>query len=281
MVRRYRVQLLSLLAHNPFLANFFGGRIYQGPLKAVCMPGINCYSCPAAAGACPLGSLQSFFSGLQPRFPAYVLGVLLFFGLLLGRTVCGWLCPFGLVQELLYRLPGRKLGKSGLTARLSRLKYLWALLFVVVLPLGFWFFSGWGVPAFCKYLCPVGTLEGAVPLFIAQEGLRRSAGLLTGWKLAVLVLLLGLMIFAWRPFCRWLCPLGAFYGLFNRQALTGVTVDRSRCTGCGACARTCKMDISVAGDRECISCGECIASCPEKAIVFRGPGGDSSKRTTR
>ena len=84
------------------------GRIWQGPSKQVCVPGLNCYSCPGALGACPIGSLQSFMSGAVLRFPFYVLGLMILFGLILGRRICGWLCPFGLVQELLYKIPTPK-----------------------------------------------------------------------------------------------------------------------------------------------------------------------------
>ena len=200
------MQAAASFLHNPHLTNFLTGRIYRGPTKAACVPGLNCYSCPGAAGACPIGSLQSFLSGVSPRFPAYVLGAILLMGLTFGRFICGWLCPFGFMQELLYRLPGAKLGKSSLTRRLSQLKYVWSLLFVLVLPLLFWGMTGIGIPAFCKFICPAGTLEGAVPLLLANETLRAAAGAITVWKFALLVVFLALMVVTYRPFCRWFCP---------------------------------------------------------------------------
>lgn len=257
--------------HNPHLTNFLTGRIYRGPTKAACVPGLNCYSCPGAAGACPIGSLQSFLSGVSPRFPAYVLGAILLMGLTFGRFICGWLCPFGFVQELFYRLPGKKLGKSPLTQRLSRLKYVWSVFFVLVLPLIFWGVTGVGIPAFCKFICPAGTLEGAVPLLSTNTMLRSAAGAITVWKFTLLAVFLGLMIVIYRPFCRWFCPLGAAYGCCNRQAILGVAVDPQRCIHCGRCAKVCGMDTTIAGDRECISCGDCLKHCPTKAIYFRQP----------
>ena len=271
MDKRFWVQAAASLLHNPHLANFLNGRIYRGPTKAICTPGLNCYSCPGAAGACPIGSLQSFLSGVSPRFPAYVLGAILLMGLAFGRFICGWLCPFGFVQELLYRLPGKKLKKSLLTKRLSQLKYIWSILFVLVLPLVFWGVTGVGIPAFCKFICPAGTLEGAVPLLSTNAMLRSAAGAITVWKFTLLAVFLGLMIVIYRPFCRWFCPLGAAYGCCNRQAILGVAVDPQRCIHCGRCAKVCGMDTTIAGDRECISCGDCLKHCPTKAIYFRQP----------
>lgn len=269
MVKRRIIQLISTLLCNLNLKGFATGRIYQGQLKTLCLPGLNCYSCPGAIGACPLGSLQSFVSGTVPRFPLYVAGWLLLMGLWLGRTVCGWLCPFGFIQELIYHTPLPKLGKSRTTRLLSRLKPVWGILLVLVIPLALWTVQGIGVPAFCKYLCPAGTLEASIPLLLLNAPLMKAAGWLTVWKFIVLAVFLLLMMVLYRPFCRFLCPLGAWYGCFNRHAALGITVDRNRCTACGHCAAICPMDIKIAGDRECISCGKCQHSCPSAAISFR------------
>ena len=269
MVKRRIIQLISTLLCNLNLKGFATGRIYQGQLKTLCLPGLNCYSCPGAIGACPLGSLQSFVSGTVPRFPLYVAGWLLLMGLWLGRTVCGWLCPFGFIQELIYHTPLSKLGKSRTTRLLSRLKPVWGILLVLVIPLALWTVQGIGVPAFCKYLCPAGTLEASIPLLLLNAPLMKAAGWLTVWKFIVLAVFLLLMMVLYRPFCRFLCPLGAWYGCFNRHAALGITVDRNRCTACGHCAAICPMDIKIAGDQECISCGKCQHSCPSAAISFR------------
>ena len=269
MVKRRIILLISTLLCNLNLKGFATGRIYQGQLKTLCLPGLNCYSCPGAIGACPLGSLQSFVSGTVPRFPLYVAGWLLLMGLWLGRTVCGWLCPFGFIQELIYHTPLPKLGKSRTTRLLSRLKPVWGILLVLVIPLALWTVQGIGVPAFCKYLCPAGTLEASIPLLLLNAPLMKAAGWLTVWKFIVLAVFLLLMMVLYRPFCRFLCPLGAWYGCFNRHAALGITVDRNRCTACGHCAAICPMDIKIAGDQECISCGKCQHSCPSAAISFR------------
>lgn len=266
MDKRRLTQILTTLLYNGNLPGFWQGRLWQGSSKSVCLPGLNCYSCPGALGACPVGALQSSFSGVFLRLPLYVMGLLLLFGLLLGRLVCGWACPFGLVQELLYKLPVPKLRRSFFTASLSRLKYLVAVCFILLLPLAYYLLTGVGIPAFCKFICPAGTLEAALPLAAANAGLRSSLGLLFGWKLLLMLVILSASMFIYRPFCRFLCPLGAFYGLFHRLSLFGIKVDMAKCTHCDACMRKCLMDCRQAGDSECIACGKCRSVCPTGAI---------------
>ena len=269
-LKRRLIQLYSALLYNAHLKGFAEGKLYTGALKSVCVPGLNCYSCPGAAFACPLGALQNAISASADRPAFYVVGLLLLFGLLLGRVVCGFLCPFGLIQELLHRLPTKKLKKSPLTRKLSYIKYGVLLVFALAIPA--WFaLRRVPLPGFCKFICPAGTLEGAVLLLLhpANASLRALAGGLFWWKLLLLLLILSACVFVFRAFCRFLCPLGALYGLFSRLALLGVRVDESRCSDCGVCLRVCPTDIRRVGDRECVHCGGCIASCPEKAISFR------------
>ncbi|MBO6039678.1 MAG: 4Fe-4S binding protein, partial [Oscillospiraceae bacterium] len=120
---RRLIQLYSALLYNAHLRGFVKGEIYQGGAKYACVPGLNCYSCPGAVGACPLGALQNALAASGHRGGWYVMGILLLFGTVLGRTICGWLCPMGLVQELLHRIPTFKIKKSRVTRLLSYLKY--------------------------------------------------------------------------------------------------------------------------------------------------------------
>ncbi|MBR4909907.1 MAG: 4Fe-4S binding protein [Clostridia bacterium] len=259
--RRY-TQLLTAVLYNANLGGFITGKIYKGDTKGVCVPGLNCYSCPGAIGACPLGSLQSGLLSSKYRIPYYILGTLLLFGLLLGRLICGFLCPFGFLQELLHKIPTKKIKKCRATRILSKLKYAILVGFVIVIPL----FKL--APGFCKYICPAGTLEGGIPLAITNETLRSMLGFLFSWKTFVLALTLLICVFCYRAFCRFICPLGALYSLFNPISFFGIKVDAAKCTRCNACVKACKMDVKKVCDGECIQCGECIKSCPQNAISY-------------
>ncbi len=269
--KRRLIQLYAALLHNAHLKGFIEGEIYTGPLKNVCMPGFNCYSCPGAVGACPLGALQNALASSGARAPYYVLGILMLFGLILGRTICGWLCPVGLLQELLHKLPTPKLKKGRVTRALSWVKYGILAVFVIAIPL-LYSVQSYPVPAFCKYICPAGTFEGAVGLLSNPANADKFSmlGILFTRKFIILVLIAAACIFAYRAFCRFLCPLGAIYGLFARVSLLGVKVVPAKCTDCGRCVSACPMDIRRVGDHECISCGKCVGVCPTQAIQWKG-----------
>ena len=270
--RRRLIQLYAALLYNAHIKGFAEGAISTTNAKAVCVPGINCYSCPGAVGACPLGSLQNALSSAPVRAPYYVLGLLMLFGLVLGRVVCGFLCPMGLLQELLHKLPTPKIKKGRITRAFSYLKYVLLAVFVLWLPLYF-AAQGQPVPAFCKYICPAGTLEGAVGLLANPVNADKypMLGLLFTRKFLILITLAVLAVFLYRPFCRFLCPLGAIYGLFARVSLLGVQVDADKCTRCGQCRACCPVDIRHVGDHECIQCGRCRACCPTQAIQWKKP----------
>ncbi len=266
---RRLVQLYSALLYNAHLKGFVTGEIYRGQTKAVCVPGFNCYSCPGAVGACPLGALQNALASTGHRAGWYVLGILLLYGVLLGRTVCGWLCPLGWIQELLHKIPTPKIRKSAYTRALTWLKYIVLAVFVIALPLWYGLADDIPLPAFCKYICPAGTLEGAMGLLPANPDFFGMLGVLFTRKF-VIMLVIGLAcVFCYRSFCRFLCPLGAIYGLFHRFCIVGVRVDPDRCNRCGACVRHCEMDIRRVGDRECISCGKCMDHCSQGAISIQ------------
>jgi polyferredoxin len=229
---------------------------------------LNCYSCPAAIGACPIGSLQAALGAADRKLPFYLIGTLLAFGAVFGRTICGWLCPFGLIQELLAKIPVPLLSKSRLTQRASLVKYGVLAITVILIPLGIALADQPPLPFFCAWLCPVGTLEAGIPLVLAQERLAATLGWQFIWKIAILVIILVACAFIYRPFCRFLCPLGALYSFFNRFALLRYRVDPARCIDCGACVEVCKMDIRTVSDRECIQCGACVSHCEQNAIQF-------------
>lgn len=268
--KRRLIQIYAALLYNAHLKGFIKGEIFTGASKSFCVPGLNCYSCPGAIGACPLGSLQNALAASGSGALFYVLGIITLTGLILGRTVCGWLCPVGLIQELLHKIPTPKIKKCRVTRVLSYMKYLILVYFVIAIPL-IHARDGVPLPGFCKYICPAGTLEGAVGLLSnsANEKFLGALGVLFTSKFVIAVAIFTLAVFIYRVFCRFLCPLGALYSLFSRFSLLGVEVDEGKCTGCGRCVSYCKMDIKHVSDRECIQCGQCMDVCPVKAITVK------------
>ena len=266
------------LLSNGYLKGFLPGEpfIYGGVLKRFCVPGMNCYSCPGALGACPVGALQAALSGRQRKFPAYVFGYLAAVGLLAGRFICGWLCLFGLLQELLYKIPTSKIVIPEKVDRpLRYLKYAVLLVLVIGLPLLYRSAYGAGDPFFCKYLCPVGTLEGGVPLVLMNDALRPALGWLFRWKMLLLIFCILVSVLIYRPFCKYICPLGAFYALFQKKSLVRMHVDTASCISCGSCSRACGMCVDphiVPNSAECIRCGECMKACPVNALSFARAG---------
>lgn len=273
--KRRWFQTLSSLGINIYFPSFFRGEIYQGNIKGVCVPVLNCYSCPSAISACPIGSLQNFFASLkfnlsisQYQFGLYVFGFLGIAGSLGGRIPCGWLCPFGLIQELLYKIPTPKIP---ILRILTWLKYAMLVVMVFLLPLLVLDEFGLGQTWFCKWVCPAGTLEAGIPLVALNENIRNQVGFLFSWKMAILILFLAWMVFSSRPFCRTSCPLGAIFGLFNRVSLFRMAVDEENCTLCNRCWQDCPVDLKVyesANSPDCIRCLKCVSSCEYGAVSY-------------
>lgn len=269
---RLYIQIIYTILTNGYVYGYVSGKIYKGNLKYVCVPGLNCYSCPGAVGSCPMGALQAALNERNLKVPFGVLGFLFVFGSILGRFVCGWLCPFGLLQDLLHkiplfqkkkRLPYHKLLKYG--------KYV--VLFGLVIVGSTFLFGGFvKVPAFCKYLCPSGTFMGALPLLSMNEILRSQVGGLFIWKAFILAVIVLLSIKVYRPFCQYLCPLGAVYGWFNRFSLVQIRWDKEGCTSCMACQKACPMDLKpeeISVSSECIRCGKCVGACAAGCVSWK------------
>lgn len=270
---RLLIQCAFAALSNGHLIGFATGKIYTGPLKVLCTPGMNCYSCPGALGSCPMGALQAVLSSKQYHVALYVFGILTVLGTFFGRLICGFLCPFGLLQDLLHKIPfSKKIRKLPGERYWRCLRFVLLGLLVILLPMIIHNLFGIGDPWFCKYICPVGTLEAGVPLVLMNPDLQSAIGGLYFWKIAVLVVILVASVMIYRPFCRYLCPLGAVYGLFNRFAIYRYHIDTEKCVECGACQTACKLDIPVwknPNSIDCIRCGDCRNACPTGAISTR------------
>ena len=255
---------------NGYVRGYTSGKIFTGNTKALCVPGLNCYSCPGALASCPIGSLQAVLNKSTFRVSLYVFGFMSMFGVLFGRLVCAWMCPFGLVQDLLYKikigpknknLPGHKF--------LRWLRFVVLAVMVILLPMLVSDVTGTGQPWFCEWICPSGTLLGGIPLVIMNESFRAIIGLRFFWKMFILVAICLLSIWWYRPFCKYLCPLGAIYGVFNPVSTYRLEIDTNKCVKCHACQRACGMDIATfqtPNSIDCIRCGDCMKACPTGAI---------------
>ncbi len=268
--KRHGVQVLWAFFTNSYLLGFVQGKIYRGKLKNLCVPGLNCYSCPGAVGACPIGAMQAVIGNWNFKFAFYAAGFLMFVGALMGRFVCGFLCPFGLIQDLLHKIPfPKKLGTFQGDKLLRKLKYIILVIFVVLLPMFVVDVLGQGAPYFCKLICPVGTLEGGLPLVLLNKSMHSALGWLYAWKNAALLVTIFLSVLIYRPFCKYICPLGAVYSIFNPISVFRYRVDKETCVDCAVCAKVCKMQVNPvdnANHPECIRCGACKKVCPVNAI---------------
>lgn len=262
---RLMIQLLFTAITNGYITGFLEGKIYQGNIKYACVPGLNCYSCPSAFGACPIGAVQAMLTKSQKSFPYYIVGIGLLFGITLGRFICGFLCPFGMVQDLLHKIKTKKFKIPKKVSKiLTYLKYVILIVFVILMPIYLTDKFNLSEPYFCKLICPSGTLFGGIPLLTLNEGLRENIGSLFFLKFSILIIILVTSIITYRPFCKYICPLGAFYGLFNKYSFYQMKVDKVSCTNCKQCEKKCPMEVEVTkniNSPECIRCGECVKAC--------------------
>ena len=267
---RALVQIIFTVITNGYIKGFMTGTIYTGATKTVCVPGLSCYSCPGALGSCPIGAYQAVVNDKNFSVSFYIIGFLTVVGGACGRFVCGWLCPFGLFEDLIYRIPSKyKIRDVRGDRYLKYIKYLMLAVFVVLLPTFASGIAGQGDPWFCKYICPSGTLMAGLPLLATNESLRTALGMLFVWKAALLALLIFISVIVYRPFCRYICPLGAVYGLFNKISLYRYSFAAEKCINCGGCRKACLLGISAnehANSADCIRCGKCIRACGTGAL---------------
>jgi len=291
-LRRLFQLLLGVVALNSFIPVFWTKKLYGGVLKQYCAPVLNCYGCPSAFFACPIGSIQHILLITRPvKFPAtarlwdqlsaylqalvttltsWPMALTALVGLGVGRMFCGWVCPFGFVQDALFKI---KTPKVTMHRYFSWGRYLVLVALVLIIP----FFTQ--LPWFCK-LCPQGNLEAGIPFILWNPANPLSGDPMFPtifwffWvKVVILVVFLGLFVFIKRPFCRAVCPLGAILGLFNRVSVLRMTVEgaaKASCNMCKTCQEICPVDINIYDDAnspDCIRCFLCT-TCPSVSLTW-------------
>lgn len=268
-IKRKIVQVVAFGYSNTYIGNFVSGQIYKGSWKKFCNPGMNCYSCPAARLACPIGAMQAVSGSMNFKLSFYVIGFVLALGVVFGRAICGFFCPFGLIQELIYKIP---FPKKKLWKWLTYVKYVLLAVFVVIMPVTMVNELGMSSPAFCEYICPAGTLEGGIPLLSTHPELRATLGALFSVKACILIITLIGCLSVCRFFCKVMCPLGAIYGLLNKVSIYHMECNKKTCASCGKCHNVCPMDVDPVknpNSAECIRCGKCVASCPKESLALK------------
>ena len=265
-IKRRALQIVAFGFSNAYAGNFLQGKIYKGAWKQICNPGLNCYSCPAATTSCPIGAMQTAAGSIKFDFSFYATGFVLALGVVFGRAICANFCPFGFLQELLYKIPFPKLK---LKKCLTYVKYVLLVLFVLILPFAVTNVAGSGYPFFCEYICPAGTLEAGIPLVLSNDELKSAIGWLFSWKMIVLIITLLGILSVERFFCKVMCPLGAIYGLLNKVSFYRIHFTPENCVNCKKCAHVCPMSVdphAVPNSTECIRCGKCVDVCCSNAL---------------
>lgn len=251
------IQILGAIIPNTYFKAFAGIMLYQGSLKGFCVPILNCYACPLAVFSCPIGTLQHFV--VIRAIPLYTIGLLGIVGSSVGALACGWICPFGALQDMMYKIRSFKIRVPN---PLRHLRYASLILLVGIIPLIT------GESSFCL-LCPQGGLEAGVPLVIFSHQIRSLLGNLFIVKMAILFGFLFLFVISKRPFCMIFCPLGAIFSLFNSFSLLRFKVRQNSCEECDLCVDPCPTGIvpyREVDSTACIKCWECIKACPTGAI---------------
>ena len=250
----------------------------------------------------PQKTVSDAFTVLQKMlyetvFPWLPIASFVLIAVILGRSLCGWVCPFGFIQDLLAYVKRRHMQVSLRTHQsMVDVKYFFlaATLFVsgtlaasLAMGVGESYERAIGdfAPAPFNALSPSDTLFAILPRIVlkawygvAVESLLASPFL---WvRLFILGVFLALAVYVPRSWCRYACPHGALLAILNRFSFLGLERDPVRCTkdGCRRCVEVCPMKIRILelpwekfSDPECIYCLKCVEACTTKAIKPKFP----------
>jgi ferredoxin-type protein NapH len=234
-------------------------------------------------------------------FPWLPLASFLLVAVFLGRALCGWVCPFGLVQDLLGYVKRKRMELSIRTHDLLvNVKYvILAITLLISVTLAISLATGVGqgykaalgalAPAPFNALSPGDTLFAVLPTMVYAASNTSLDALAAGilvvrpllWaRLAIMVTILVLAVYIPRSWCKYLCPHGAALAFLNRFSFLGLKRDPLRCTkaGCRTCVEVCPMKVPILDlpwekftDPECTYCLKCADACTTKAIKPKFP----------
>lgn len=252
-MNRKFIQFFSFLLLNSYFKGFTNKVNYGGTLKGVCVPVLNCWSCPSALTSCPIGAMEIYIK--SRNFPFLPLVFIIVPGLFFGRFFCGFLCPAGLLQELLFKIKTKKYKLNNKFVFFPLL----SLVFGVIL-FSYLFSSAW----FSRFICPMGLIQASIPWILLEPSLIDSLGYVFVFKVIFLIFLIFMNIFIYRFFCRTLCPLGFMLGFFNKFALLKITYFPENCNKCEKCADICPVDLKIpeeVNSFRCVRCMNCVNIC--------------------
>ena len=198
--------------------------------------------------------------GLYPdpfnKVKAFIFFILL--AIVGNKIICGWACPMGALQELIYKIPlFKRLKKKKLPFILTNT--IRAGFFIIVLLFLF------GI---------IGSKRGMVIYhYINPFNLFNLEFELASIFTAVIVIIIFSFI-VYRPFCQFICPFGFVSWIAERVSIFRVRIDKEKCTECGACIKACPLEAAkgrVTGriaPADCFSCARCLNICPVDAIKY-------------
>jgi polyferredoxin len=234
--------------------------VWLGPfglrLHNICGPVFHCYACPLATFACPIG-IMAQFSAIHV-IPFLAIGTVLAVGALFGALICGWICPFGLLQDLGAKVP---IKKFHLPAWTGWFRYVVLIGAVFAIP---WLF-GEGHPLFVCRICPAGAIEKAIPDVITHAAAGKEIVWPNAVKITIVVTMIVAMFITIRPWCRVLCPLGAIFGFLNRFSILSMRLEDAKCNACKRCRTLCVYGGAPDKDANhdaCFRCFECTRCGP-------------------
>lgn len=254
----------------------------------------------------PQKTIVDAFTALQNMLyqliiPLIPIASFLLAGVVLGRALCGWACPFGFIQELLEYVKRKHTEVSPRThQQMIKVKYiiLGVTLFISItlaaslaagVGEGYERAIGLFAPAPFNALSPADTLFAIIPKMMFDASYSSldafaneifSANPILWIRLAIMIMVLFLAVYVPRGWCKYLCPHGALLALLNKFSFLGLKRDPVRCTkvGCRTCVEVCPMKVRILElpwekftDPECIYCLKCVDACSAKAIRPKFP----------